>query len=762
MTRSSALLTGLLLLLHASRAHAAETRLSDLDLGAVKQGWGFAHTNQSVAGLPLKIGGVAFTNGIGTHAPAEMVIQLDGQATRFMAKVGLNDEGRREPGSAEFLIYGDDRLLGRSGVLRGGEAAKPMLAMLAGVKRLRLVVTEGGDNNFSDHANWADAVIVYAGRTPTTSVSADSLAPAHLYPPADRRIPSPGRTTYFVDPAKGDDRNTGLESGQSWKSFAAVNARTFAPGDRIEIAPGAYGESLVPSGAGTAEAPIEFHFAPGRFEIQAAGAIRLKLHISNGNDHPERPKPVGILVRDAKHLRFTGERSEIVGVGTMVHFVNDHAEDITFAGLTFDLQRPTVSEFRALEVGTTSAVIQVAEGSDYLIRDGKFSWVGDEAIGMALAQQAIPAEGRMWRTGSFNPFAAAVAEDLGASKVRLTFKSGNAGLVAGRQYCFRNSGRDCVGGFNVRSKRLAWRQCNFHAFAGLGIVSQFSEDITFDHVNAAPPPGTIRTCPAWADMFHFSGCRGQITVTDCTMSGTQDDPINVHGTHLRLIEKPAPHQVLVRFMHPQTYGFAAFQPGDRIEFVGRDNLRAYASNTVTAIERKTDKDWLLTLEQPAADFSPNDVVENVTWCPDLTVRNCAVTMDATRGFLVTTRGKVLIESNTFHRTTMSAIDIADDANSWFESGPVRDVTIRGNRFIGCGEPVIRIAPENRSAKPEEPVHENIRVLDNFFQCGGNAISAKSVRGLTIAGNRFSTNTLPFRATACTDVQLGSNPLGATE
>ena len=93
---------------------------------------------------------------------------------------------------------------------------------------------------------------------------------------------------------------------------------------------------------------------------------------------------------------------------------------------------------------------------------------------------------------------------------------------------------------------------------------------------------------------------------------------------------------------------------------------------------------------------------------------------------------------------------------------VRDVTIRGNRVLECGEPVIRIAPENRTSKPDEPVHRNIRIEDNFFLCGGNAISAKSTQGLSIRGNRFSSKTLPVRQTACTDVVIENNKLEAKE
>lgn len=84
---------------------------------------------------------------------------------------------------------------------------------------------------------------------------------------------------------------------------------------------------------------------------------------------------------------------------------------------------------------------------------------------------------------------------------------------------------------------------------------------------------------------------------------------------------------------------------------------------------------------------------------------------------------------------MSGILIADDAKSWFESGMVRDVTIRNNNFIECNGPVISIAPEN--SRNEGYVHQNITIINNRFRLiGKDAISARSVDGLQINGNLF--------------------------
>lgn len=608
-------------------------------------------------------------------------------------------------------------------------------------------------------------LLIGFGGTPESPNPGSELLSADLYPAAAQRTVSPGHTTYYVDPQAGDDSHSGLKADQAWRSFKMVNRRYFAPGDRIEVtAPGTFNETFMPMGAGTAEAPVEIRLAPGRYDFFPTHALKLKLHISNDNDDPYTPKAIALLFKETRHFRLSGRDTDIYVHGKMIETMFDQAEDVTLSGLSFDYHRPTVSEFTVLAVHADQAEVQVQRDSAYALEDGKLVWVGEgwRSAGQGLSQECDPAGGRVWRRDS--PLRGVTrVEELAPFKLRLFFRQ-NPGFTPGRVFQFRETFRDCAGGFVLRSKDITWRNCAYHFMHGLGIVSQFSENLTFDQVNVAPRRGSGRTCAGWADLLHFSGCRGRIQVNDCELSGTNDDPINVHGTHLRIVGRPAANQVRVRFMHPQSYGFEAFVPGDEIEFVSHVSLRAYATNRVQAVEPKGDREILLTLDHSApAPIADNDVIENVTWTPTVEVRNCRITLDSCRGFLLTTRRPILIESNTFVKTTMSAILIADDANSWFESGPVRDVTIRGNRFLHCAEPVIAIAPETGPARPEEPVHENIRILGNYFALNGHsAVSARSTRNVVIRGNRFSTSDSPIQTNACTGVTIEGNELGVPE
>jgi hypothetical protein len=612
---------------------------------------------------------------------------------------------------------------------------------------------------------------------------------ADPYPPSKSRIQSPGHTTYFVDPARGDDANAGTDSDAPWKSLAKVNALRLGPGDTVVIAPGRHEETLMPCGEGTAKEPIVIAFHPGVHEFGIEKALRRPWYVSNTNDAPTWPKPIGILVEDVKHLRVQGgglegkNKTTILYAGRMIEFVNHRSEDIAYSRLVFDLKRPTVSEFRVLDTAANSVVIQVAEGSTYEIKNGKFAWTGDLGPGWVMVQQAIPETGQCWRMGRWDPFSTAKAEDLGGKgtvpifaehsahalanpdsakmglsplhKVRLTYPKGNFGMIKGRQFQFRPTTRDMAAGVNDRSRDIVFSDCDFYALTNMGIVSQFTENITYRGVRAAPPRDTIRTCPAWADIFHFSNCRGDVLVEDCVFSGSQDDPINVHGTHLRIVGKPAKNQLLLCYMQPQTYGFAPYAPGDVIAVIDHRSLRELPGNPrrkVTACScdpaDSIGKHWIVTLDGPAPAFGQNDVVDNVSWYPNFTARNNSVTMDSCRGFLITTRGKVLVEGNTCTRCAMPGILVEDDAEGWFESGPVRDMLLRRNCFIGCG---VEINPHTET--PAEPVHENIRIEDNYFD--GAGVSAHSVKGLAVTGNRFS-GAVSVHAPNCLDVKVKDN------
>ena len=94
-----------------------------------------------------------YSKGIGTHAPSEIAYDVGGQYSRFLATVGGAEEG----GTVVLQVFGDGKLLAQTDVMHGLREVQRIDVSIAGVRLLRLVVTDAGDSNNSDMVNWADA-----------------------------------------------------------------------------------------------------------------------------------------------------------------------------------------------------------------------------------------------------------------------------------------------------------------------------------------------------------------------------------------------------------------------------------------------------------------------------------------------------------------------------------------------------------------------------------------------------------------------------
>ena len=165
MTKQMAIIWGIALAA-ALPVCGAVLNLEDLDISSMSSGWGKPLKNQSVTGKPLSINGEKFQRGVGTHAPSEFWLKLDGHVRMFRAKVGVDDAATSGKASIEFVLEGDGKELWRSGICRRGEAARECKANLAGITNLVLIVTDAGDGRDSDHANWVEAVFEYDQKPP--------------------------------------------------------------------------------------------------------------------------------------------------------------------------------------------------------------------------------------------------------------------------------------------------------------------------------------------------------------------------------------------------------------------------------------------------------------------------------------------------------------------------------------------------------------------------------------------------------------------
>ncbi len=459
------------------------------------------------------------------------------------------------------------------------------------------------------------------------------------------------------------------------------------------------------------------------------------------HENPDGTRYSALYLDGKKNIAIDGNGATLLIHGKMTPLVFNNCENITIKNLTIDYACPTMAEFKVLSNENGSCIIEINKDCLYRIDGNNLIWQGennlngvpyweDSYIGNRRHIKLIDPETDIPRDFRRADLDFESIEDSGNNQLKIVLKKKDADFPVGAVFQTRNIVRDQTGSLFQRCKNLKFENLRVKFMHGLGMVSQFCENVTYINCDLTPAPH--RTITSTADFFQFSGCKGDLTIENCKANGAHDDYINVHGTHLRIVEADYENNsIIVRFMHDESWGFQAFEVGDQLEFIKWNNLQPYAQTKVKAYKKLNDTDILLNLDRPLHEIEiGKDVVENATWTPNLYVRNCDFGRTSGRGILSTTRGEVIIENNRFYKLWGPALLMEDDCNFWFESGYSKDVVFRNNEIISCdhgttypGAPVIRYTPKIMDENFKGYVHHKLVLENNTFK---NPIGEKHV------------------------------------
>ena len=122
------------------------------DCSKATTSWGAVGNGVSCDGGGLSIGETTFARGVGLHAPGELAIPAHGRWRWLTFSAGINSK-MTDLGSVVVEVFGDDKPLFKSPVLRVREAPRYVEVPVAGVQSIRIVVGDAGDGNSADHAD---------------------------------------------------------------------------------------------------------------------------------------------------------------------------------------------------------------------------------------------------------------------------------------------------------------------------------------------------------------------------------------------------------------------------------------------------------------------------------------------------------------------------------------------------------------------------------------------------------------------------------
>ncbi|MCY1720216.1 right-handed parallel beta-helix repeat-containing protein [Prolixibacteraceae bacterium Z1-6] len=463
------------------------------------------------------------------------------------------------------------------------------------------------------------------------------------------------------------------------------------------------------------------------------------------------PKVCAFLFEEKKNLVIDGRGSTLIFHGQMQPFTFDNCSNITLKNINIDWENPLIAQGEVLKVTDDFIDLGINHKEfPHLLDNNKLvfdvynskpnSWRGTMEFDRK-GRYVVPQTGDWGCLG--RGWENYVAETTMPGVVRLHYKFTRK-PKPGNYLVLRHAERTHSGIFILKSKKITIQNLNLYHATGLGVLAQFSEDLTFNGYRAIPNRAKNHYFGGGDDGLQVSNCRGQITVTNCEFEGLMDDPINVHGTSVQVQEILSKKEVKCKFMHHQSIGLNWGHKDDKISFIENERMNSLGTGNVISFKPIDKEYFTLTFsENIPNNLETGDALENLTWSPYFTVNNTHFKSCRARGLLISTPGKVVVENNIFE-SSGSAILIAGDANGWFESGAVADILIKNNTFTElCNtssyqfcEAIISIFPIIPTLDEKTPAfHKNIRIEGNQFNpFDYPVLFARSVDGIEFTNN----------------------------
>jgi len=519
-------------------------------------------------------------------------------------------------------------------------------------------------------------------------------------------------------------------------------------------------------------------FEKGRYDFRIDPAHTREYFESNTTN--DGPKNLAILIEGCTGLTLDGNGSEFVFHGAIQPITVDNSENISIRNVNIDWDIPLTAQTKILatspkyidlEMDTTQFPYEISNGK--LIFKGE-NWKAEPngfmeyVAGKHLIAAGTGDEGCIrgdWNKTSY--------EEVKPGTVRMKGEFTRTPAV-GNYLIMRHNKRDHAGVFIQESNQVKLENVNVYHCAGLGVLAQFSRNLDYKNVRFMPNAAKNRYFSGHDDGFQVSNCAGKVTISNCEFGGLMDDPINVHGTSVKIIEKISDRKLKCRFMHEQSNGMIWGHPNDTIGYLENENMQTLGKGTLKSFEKLNRDEFFVEFNSAVpSEIVAGCALENLSWSPAVTIQNCIFNSCRARGLLISTPGKVIIDRNQFE-SSGSAILIAGDANGWYESGAVSDVTISNNTFKDACltsmyqfcEGIISIDPIIPKLDSLKAYHRNITIEQNTFQ----AFDYPVLYALSVDGIRFNRNKItrshafePFHARkhcltfeACLNVEVKGN------
>ena len=489
----------------------------------------------------------------------------------------------------------------------------------------------------------------------------------------------------------------------------------------------------------------EYHFSPDY-------ATEKLLYISNHDE--DSIKKVAFDLTDFHNVTIQGNQTKFIFHTDILPLYLYHCSDVTIQGISIDYEKPGYSEGTIVHVEPKRMVLSIDKDKySYFIKNNRIYFTGENYcheiwhwLEIDVKRNAPVYEGHdmvfnhpdflnyfKWKQKNDDEVEVILTEDD-----QYFYESSAPGNVV----VLRHHPRNYPGIFINESKNITCEDVKIYHSTGMGVIAEFTENITLNEFQVTLHPDKKRVFTSAADATHFVYCKGLIHINNCLMENQLDDPVNVHGIYSRIKEIINDRELIVELVHHQQKGVKVGDVGDEISFVEHKSMLPYGKAVIEDIYMINKDYTYLKFNQSIENMKTMDVVENSSYIPDVLIENSTFQNNRARGLLLTSAGNVVVKNNTF-RTSGAAILIEGDSNDWFESGATKHILIESNTFENCnyitdwGKAPIQVSPRASEYVEGVRYHKCLEIKNNQFYC----FDERLIKAINIERIEFTNNTI---------------------
>ena len=461
--------------------------------------------------------------------------------------------------------------------------------------------------------------------------------------------------------------------------------------------------------------------------------------------HDTKEFKVFVFIKEKKNITLDFCGATLVLHGKILPFLIDSCENVTVKNCNVTYDRPHYTEALITDVTPEYARLRLNESCPCRIEDGKLvpycdSWENHRLNHNGCFYQAFDAETREGRGLSLAAMGNHPIQDpeckFAPRRIYTVEKDGEDILLKGNIPVYYKPNtvlviehelRSLASVFAIDTKGILIENYRILSGCGMGIYTYRVENITIDGLRLTHDEKSPCIVTNSADAVHSFGTSGKFEIRNCVFEGMIDDAINIHS-NFRTVLRTDGNSIYTDLASCEMEANELYRVGDEIAIYRGHTMEETARHTVLGIEDVDARVKRFTVDRPVATHAEGDLIECLTSNCDVTIENC-IFGKANSHMRFQSRGKFIM------RNCESELPIllSGDANFWFESGPITDLTVENCRFIG-ERGKIQIFSEVDSSEAAPYYHKNLKILNNEFDAEV-PVKGGTSDGILFKGNR---------------------------